>query len=148
MKKQFLGNQLPRFLVENIGTVLIIVLVTLILKWLEELMEIQVIALVYLLPVLGTTVLWGLTSGILAGLLSFLAFNFAFIQPYYTFHIHKTQDLITLIIFLIVAVVLSQFVGQAREAVRLAKKREWEATRMYALISDLAGLVEIRAVEA
>lgn len=111
-------------------------------------MEIQVIALVYLLPVLGTTVLWGLTSGILAGLLSFLAFNFAFIQPYYTFHIHKTQDLITLIIFLIVAVVLSQFVGQAREAVRLAKKREWEATRMYALISDLAGLVEIRAVEA
>ena len=140
------GNRLPRFLIENIGTTLIIVVVTLILKWLEGLMEIQVIALLYLLPVLATTVFWGLSSGILAGLLAFLAFNFAFIQPYYTFHIHKTQDLITLIIFLIVAVVLSQFVGQAREAVRLAKKREWEATRMYELISDLAGLAEIQNV--
>jgi len=146
MNKTSLRNRLPRFLIENIGTTLIIVLVTLILKWLEGLMEIQVIALLYLLPVLATTVFWGLTSGILAGLLAFLAFNFAFIQPYYTFHIHKTQDLITLIIFFIVAVVLSQFVGQAREAVRLAKKRESEATRMYELISALAGLVEIQNV--
>lgn len=129
-----------------IGTVVVIGLTTALLKLLESTLEIQLIALIYLLPVLVCTVLWGLTSGILAGLFSFLAFNYFFIQPYFTLHVHKTQDLITLIIFLIVAVVMSQLIGQAREGVRLSKKREWEATRMYELISALAGLIDIRSI--
>lgn len=144
----FSNNRLPRLLFGNISTVFVIVLVTLLLKWLESFLEIQVIALIYLLPVLGCTVLWGVTSGILAGLLSFLTFNYFFIQPYFTLHIHKTQDLITLIIFLIVAVVLSQFIARAREAARLAKSREWEATRMYELISSLAGLTDVESIIA
>jgi len=137
---------IPRLILSYLGTMLIIGLVTILLKVVENALEIQIIALLYLLPVLICTVFWGLTSGILAGLLSFLAFNYFFIQPYFTLQVHKTQDLITLIVFLIVAVVLSQFVGQAREAVRLAKKREWEATRMYELISALAGLTDIQGI--
>jgi two-component system, OmpR family, sensor histidine kinase KdpD len=144
--KPFTINTIPRLILSYLGTILIISLVTVLLKVVEKALEIQIIALLYLLPVLICTVFWGLTSGILAGLLSFLAFNYFFIQPYFTLQVHKTQDLITLIVFLIVAVVLSQFVGQAREAVRLAKKREWEATRMYELISALAGLTDIQSI--
>ncbi|MDO8970338.1 MAG: DUF4118 domain-containing protein [Saprospiraceae bacterium] len=138
--------RIPKLIYGNLSTILIIVLVTMLLKWVEGFLEIQVITILYLLPVLLCTVLWGLPSGILAGLLSFLTFNFFFIQPYYTLLIHKTQDLITLIIFLVVAVVLSQFIAQAREAARLAKTREWEATRMYELISSLAGLTDVESI--
>ncbi|MRS04426.1 DUF4118 domain-containing protein, partial [bacterium] len=144
--KPFSINTIPRLILSYLGTILIISLVTILLKVVESALEIQVITLLYLLPVLICTVLWGLTSGILSGLLSFLAFNFFFIQPYFSLQVHKSQDLITLIVFLIVAVVLSQFVGQARGAVLLAKKREWEATRMYELISALAGLTDIQSI--
>lgn len=139
-------HRFSRLVFSYLGTVIIIAVVTVLLKVVESALEIQIIALIYLLPILICTVVWGLTSGILAGLLAFLTFNYFFIQPYYTLMVHQTQDLITLIIFLIVAVVLSQFVGQAREAVRLAKKREWEATRMYELISALAGLTDFHSI--
>jgi two-component system sensor histidine kinase KdpD len=93
-------------------------------------------------------VLWGLAPGVLAGFLAFLAFNYFYIPPYYTFAVLKTQDLITLVIFLIVAVVTSQLIGQAREGIQLAKSREWEATRMYELISALAGLQDAQKIAA
>lgn len=133
-------------IISNFGTVIIIAMVTLILKWIESFLEAQVIALLFLLPVLLCTVLWGMSSGILAGLLAFLTFNYFFISPYYTLLIHKTQDLITLIVFLIVAVVLSQFIAQARKATSLAMMREAEATRMYELISALANLTDVQSI--
>ncbi len=142
----FSPRHISRLLFSIIATIVLISLVTFLLKMLEGMLQIQMIALLYLIPVLICTILWGLTSGVLSGLLSFLAFNFFFIQPYYSLNVHKGQDLITLIIFLIVAVVLSQFVGQAKEAVRVAKLREWEATRMYELISALAGLLDVFSV--
>ena len=128
---KLLKNRFPQWVFGLVGNVAIIGLVTLLLKLVESDLQIQLIALIYLLPVLVCTVLFGLTSGMLAGVLSFLAFNYFFIQPYFTLSVHKTQDLITLIIFLIVAVVVSQLIGQARQAVHLANKREWEAMRMY-----------------
>ena len=128
------------------GSIVIIGLVTLALKLAGSELQVQLIALLYLLPILVCTVLWGLSVGILAGFLSFLAFNYFFIQPYYTLAVHRTQDLITLIVFFIVAVVVSQLIGQARQAEKVAKKREWEAMRMYELISALAGLTDVLTI--
>lgn len=133
-------NPVVNILMRHLAAFLCIALTTLILRPFHPFFEIQVIALIFLLPVMISTVLWGLTPGVLAGVLAFLTFNYYFIQPYYTLQVHKSQDLITLIIFLIVAVVMSQLIGQAREGVRLARIREWEATRMYELISALASL--------
>jgi hypothetical protein len=42
-------------------------LFTFILKKVESDLQIQLIALLYLLPVLGSTMAWGLTFGIIAG---------------------------------------------------------------------------------
>lgn len=127
-------------LTRHIAALLVIGFTTLILKPIEPYFEIQLITLLYLLPVILSTVFWGLTPGILSAFFAFLAFNYFFIQPYYTLQVHKTQDLITLIIFLVVSVVMSQLIGQARQGVRMARNREWEATRMYELISTLANL--------
>lgn len=138
--KTLLRNRYSGLVYYHLAALLCIALTTLVLKPIESYLEIQFITLLYLLPVMVSTVLWGLTPGILAGFLAFLAVNYFFIQPYYTFKVHATQDLITLIIFLVVAVVMSQLIGKAQAGVRLARQREWEATRMYELISALAGL--------
>lgn len=144
--KKFLLTQLFPQLFRHLAALGCIVLTTFVLYRLEPLLEIQIIALIFLLPVMVSTVLWGLTPGILAGVLAFLAFNYYFIPPYYTLLVHQNQDLITLIIFLIVAVVMSQLIGQAREGIRLARIREWEATRMYKLISALASLQDTASI--
>jgi len=118
----------------------------LILTPLEPHLQIQLISLLYLLPVMISTVMWGFTPGILAAFIAFLVFNFFYIEPYYTFQVHQSQDLITLFIFLIVAVVISQLIGRAREGMRIAQSREWEATHMYELISALSGLQNVQNI--
>ncbi|MRR32422.1 DUF4118 domain-containing protein, partial [bacterium] len=144
--KNVITRLFPPVLSRHIAALLCIGLTTLILRPVEPYFEIQLITLVYLLPVILSTVVWGLTPGILSAFMAFLAFNYFFIQPYHTLQVHKTQDLITLIIFLIVSVVMSQLIGQARQGVRLARNREWEATRMYELISTLASLQDPQSI--
>jgi two-component system sensor histidine kinase KdpD len=141
-----LRNPVFIFTYQFLGTVFCISLVTVILRFFEPYLAIQYIALLYLLPVMASTALWGLPPGILAAFLSFLFFNYFFIQPYNTLLVYHTEDLITLIIFLIVAMVMSQLIGRAREGKRLARLREREATCMYQLISALAGLKAETAV--
>ena len=135
-----------RILLRLAGIFPIVGVTTYLLKLAESRLEIQLIALLYLLPVLACTVLWGLTSGIIAGIASFLAFNYYFIQPYFTLDVRQTQDLISLIVFLIVAVVVSQLIGRARQAVRLAEKREQETTSLYKVTAELAGMNDAREI--
>ncbi len=146
MKKAW-GNPVS-YVVKILGTIILIGLVTLALKFLEPALEIQLIALLYLLPVLAATVFWGIWAGFLAGFLSFLCFNYFFIQPYYTLAVHKSQDVITLGVFLIVVVVMSQLIGQAKAGIQLAKKREWEAMKMYEFIAEIAGMTKEEDITA
>jgi two-component system, OmpR family, sensor histidine kinase KdpD len=126
-----------------LGTLIIIVLLTQVFHLFEPYLAVQYVALLYLLPVIFITRFFSLYAGILAAFLSFLAFNYYFIQPYNTFLVHKSQDLITLTIFLIVAIVISQLIDQSKKASQLAQEREHEATCMYKLISALAGLTDV-----
>lgn len=142
----FFKDKVFPLLYRHTAAILCVILTTLTLKFLEPYLEIQLIALLFLLPVMGSTVWLGLTPGILAGFLTFLGFNYFFIPPYYTLQVHKTQDVISLIIFLIVAVVMSQLIGRAREGELLARQREWEATCMYELISALSSLQDSASV--
>lgn len=145
MKKQILKNFFPVAL-RILAALLVILATKLLLQPVQSFLKIQIIELIYLLPVLLSTVLWGLTTGIIAGFAAFLVFNYFYLEPYNTLIVHETQDIITLIIFLFVAVILSQFIGKAREGTRLARLREWEATHMYELISSLSSLKDSQSI--
>lgn len=98
-----------------------------------------IIALFFLLPV-GASAVRGLGPGLTAAFCAFLAFNYFFIAPLYTLVVHQTQDVLVLIVFLIVAVTISQLVGQAQSSRAVAEAREHEATHLYVLSTALAGL--------
>jgi two-component system, OmpR family, sensor histidine kinase KdpD len=107
------------------------------------------IALLFLLPVGLSTVLWGLGPGIVTAVTAFFAFNYFFIKPYYTLHVHQTQDLLVLLVFLVIAVVFSQLVGRTRQSLAQATAREREAIQLYEFSSLLAGLhAEVSLLEA
>ena len=115
-------------------------LVTAVLFLLRPGLNTSTVALLYLIPVLISTALWGLWLGVLSAFATFLAYNYFFLQPYYTFVVHETQDIVALLIFLIVAVFISQLVGRARAGLAAAVARENETTRLYELSLDLAGV--------
>ncbi len=118
----------------------LIALVTALLFALREALDKTLVALLYLIPLGLITALWGLGPGITSALVTFLTFNYFFIQPYYNFAVHHPTDVVILVIFLIVAIVISQLVGRMQASLAAATAREREATQLYELSTALAGL--------
>ena len=118
----------------------IISLVTGVLFTLRDALDTTLVALLYLLPLGLITAFWGLGPGITSALVTFLTFNYFFIRPYYNFAVHRPTDVVILVIFLIVAIVISQLVGRMQAGLAAATAREREATQLYELSTALAGL--------
>jgi len=114
--------------------------VTAIFFALRDVLDTTLIALLYLIPLGLITAFWGLGPGITSALITFLTFNYFFIPPYYTFAVHRPADVVILVIFFIVAIVISQLVGRAQAGLAAATAREREATQLYELSTALAGL--------
>ncbi|MBI5965871.1 MAG: DUF4118 domain-containing protein [Chloroflexi bacterium] len=114
--------------------------ITVIFFTLRDGLDTTLIALLYLIPLGLITAFWGLAPGILSALLTFLAFNYFFIPPYYTLAVHRPTDVVILVVFLVVAVVISQLVGRMQFGLVAANAREREATQLYELSTALAGL--------
>ena len=126
--------------------IVFIALVTLIFFTLRDVLDTTLIALLYLIPLGMITAYWGLGPGITSALLTFLVFNYFFIPPYYMLAVHQPSDVVILIVFLIVAVVISQLVGRAQAGQAIATAREREATQLYELSVALAGLHSDHAI--
>ena len=116
-----------------------IVLITLIFSALRRVLDTPIIALLLLIPVGLSTAMWGLGPGITAALCAFFGFNYFFISPYYTFTVHRPEDVVVLLVFLVVAIVVSQLVARAQAGMAAATAREQEATQLYELSTSLAG---------
>lgn len=129
------GQALPYLLTISLSAT-----VTLGLYFFQTTINPAIAALLFLLPVGLSTALWGLGPGVTASLTAFLAFNYFFIQPYYTLMVHRTQDLLALLVFLIVAVVISQLVSRARTSAAQANDRERQAVWLYEFSNLLGGL--------
>ncbi len=118
----------------------LIALVTAFLFTLRDALDTTLVALLYLIPLGLITAYWGLGPGITSALATFLTFNYFFIKPYYNFSVHRPTDVVILVVFLIVAIVISQLVGRMQASLAAATAREREATQLYELSTALAGL--------
>jgi two-component system sensor histidine kinase KdpD len=136
-----------RFL-EYLLALVIIIAVAAGFSLLRGIFDDTLVALLLLIPVGVITARWGLGPGIAASLAAFLAFNYLFIAPYFTFIVHRTADLGVLLVFLVVAVVMSQLVARAQAGARAATAREREATQLYELSTALAGPRDSRKIAA
>jgi len=76
----------------------------------------------------------------MASVCAFLGFNYFFITPYYSLTVHHGQDVLALIVFLSVAIVISQLVGRIRSSLANAQDREHEVSRLYTLSTALVAL--------
>jgi len=108
--------------------------------------------LVYLVIVVVVAATRGWGPSLLAAVLAFLAANFFFIPPVFTFTIAAPQDILALVIFLALATGTSQLMARLRFEAEEARRHEQATATLYQLSrtinqqQDLARLVA--AVEA
>ena len=114
-----------------------IALITAVAEFNRDRLNVLTIGLSYLLVVLAAATLGGLGPGIFTSVAGFLAFNFFFLPPYYTFVVGSPQDVVALFVFLIVAGVTSELVGRLQEREREARRRATEAGALSDLSTQL-----------
>ncbi len=117
----------------------IVILSSLILILLRSYLSISVVALLYLVPVVISSALFGRLAGITASILSFLIFNYFFLSPFYTFRVAHLQDILAMIVLLSVAILISSLMARIQSNLEQVRAREREAVQLYELSVDLAG---------
>ena len=113
----------PTNLVNSFLAFLVVVLASAGLLVLRDVLTTPIVALLFLIPVVVAAIRWGLAPGIVASITAFLSFNYFFIPPYYTLAVHQTQDILALIVFLAVAMIISQLVGRVYAGLAAARAK-------------------------
>ena len=105
---------------------------------LHHLVALQDLAMVFLTGVFATAVLGGLGPSIVAVVVSLFLYDFFFIPPVYTFTITNPQDVLSLLVFLIVAVLTSNLATRIRTQAESARQREARTAALYAFSRQVA----------
>jgi two-component system sensor histidine kinase KdpD len=90
--------------------------------------------LVYLLAILSLASLRGLYASLLASFVAFFSFDFFFVPPLYNLSADKFEDVLTLFVFLVTAIITSQFASTLRQRAEDASRREHETRILYDLV--------------
>ncbi len=89
------------------------------------------ISVTYLLAVLVVAMKAGLRSAILASVMSFLAFNFLFTEPRYTLAIRDLHNILTVVFFLIAAVIVSNLAARLRSQMQATRESARRTANLY-----------------
>ena len=96
------------------------------------------LSLVFLVSVLLVATRLGLWPSIYASLLSFLAYNFFFTEPYYTFHIADRGVMLTLFLFLVIAVLTGNLAARLRRQVAIQRRIARRTANLYEFSRKIA----------
>ena len=110
---------------------------------LRQTLAVSNVALVLLVAVLASAVsLWPVAVAVrLPGLA--LAYNFFFLPPLYTFTIAEPENIVTLAVFMLVAVIASNLTARVRTQAIVARERAATTEDLYRFSRKLAGVVTL-----
>ncbi|MBU0724651.1 MAG: sensor histidine kinase KdpD [Alphaproteobacteria bacterium] len=106
-------------------------------------LDVPNLSLIFLTGVLLVAIRLGLWPSILASLLSFFAYNFFFTVPYHTFAVHRTEDLLTIFFFLVVATLTGNLAGRLRERADSTRQTARRIGNLYEFSRRAASAAEI-----
>ncbi|MBB5716716.1 sensor histidine kinase [Sphingomonas aerophila] len=97
-----------------------VALITALASALFHVLDLGNVALLYLLPVMAAASLYGLRTGLFAGLASSLAYNFFFLPPTGTLTVSNPENLVSVFVLLGVAIATSQLTARVRAQADIA----------------------------
>lgn len=101
------------------------------------------LSMIFLAAVLFCAITYGTWSGVIAAALSFLAYNFFFIEPTYSFTIASPHELLALFIFLLVAILTGGLTGRVREQSDAAISRVRQIETLFDLSRKLSATMVV-----
>jgi len=102
----------------------------------------------YLIPVVIAATRWGIVSAVVAAICGVLASAFFFYPPLYSFRITDPQEVLNLILFIFVAVVVSQLATRLKRELEMARQREIDLRDLYAFSRRLAVAFDVSDIHA
>lgn len=97
------------------------------------------VSMIFLAAVVVCALRYGTWSAILASALSFVTYNFFFIEPLHTFTIAKPHELLALIVFLLVSIAVGGLAGRLRDQADLVRARAAAVRSQYEFARKLSG---------
>lgn len=97
------------------------------------------ISLIFLTAIVVVAAGFGLWPSLLATVLSSLCYNFFFTAPYYTLAIDEPANVVAVVVFTIVAIIVSNVAARARVQAIAAMERARTTELLYAFSRKLAG---------
>ncbi|NIJ27832.1 two-component system sensor histidine kinase KdpD [Brevundimonas terrae] len=98
------------------------------------------LGVIYLTAVLAAGAIYGLRPALAAAIVAFLTYNFLFLQPQFSFAIGSPTDVLTLLVFLGVALTTGALAGRVREQARAAQRRASAVSALLAASQSLSGI--------
>ncbi|HEY6859911.1 MAG TPA: DUF4118 domain-containing protein [Pseudolabrys sp.] len=105
-------------------------------------------SVVFLIPVVIAATRWGIVSAVVAAICGVLASAFFFYEPLYSFRIKDPQEVVDLILFIFVAVAVSQLATRLKWQLEMARQREIDLRDLYAFSRRLAVAFDVSDIHA
>jgi K+-sensing histidine kinase KdpD len=115
-----------------------VAIVTALLMVLEQPVAASLVPIAYLVPVVIAATQWGIWPAALASIASTAAADFFFFPPIFSFQVDDPQDVISLLLFLVVALVSSHLASRLRQETERLRRREREIQNLYDFSRRLA----------
>jgi len=106
------------------------------------------ISLVFLAAVLVVAVRSSLGPALACAGLSFLLYDFLFIPPTFTFIVARQEDVLTLLFFLLMAVLAGNLASRQRRQLQALRQTQAETTALLDLSRQLSAATDVQAVGA
>jgi two-component system sensor histidine kinase KdpD len=126
----------PKYYLFSLAFVSVAVVIGILL---DQTLNVQNLALVFLMGVLASAIRGGLGPGLFASVLGALAFNFFFLEPRYTLTISDPESVVALFFFLGTALVTSNLTAAVQRQATAARQRARTTEDLYLFSKKLAG---------
>ncbi|MDP9468321.1 MAG: DUF4118 domain-containing protein [Chloroflexota bacterium] len=111
---------------------------------LEERAAVSDASLLFLLAVALVAYLRGSWAAVGTALGAFLAYNFLFLPPEFTFLVSDPQHILTLVLLLVVGVAIGRLTGLQRDQALRSERREREARALYTVSQAITSAKQIK----
>lgn len=145
---------LPKFKAERVSialwkyalSILMVAIVTLFGKMIDQYLDPTNLIMVYLLTVVISAVFLGRGPAIVTSILSVLAFDYFFINPIFSFTVNDTQYVLTFFGLLIVGLIISSSASLLRDQVNAMRNKEYQTQSLFNLSQELTGAISLEQV--
>ncbi|MBA3994585.1 MAG: two-component system sensor histidine kinase KdbD [Cyanobacteria bacterium DS2.3.42] len=125
-----------------VRALVVVALFTCVAKLMLPYFEPSNVVMAYMLGVVITATQYGRGPSVMASILSVAAFDFFFVPPYLTFAVSDTQYLITFVVMLIVALVISTLTTRVKQQAESARQREERTFALFSMSRELSSTLD------